>query len=128
MTTPATGERLLKFDRHAARHSRVYGPRPTCQRRDGLRATLITFGKVFQLGPPANDAPEDGRRRPTNYIFRENFPVTIGFDPNTTGLLLITIGLLPIPAGLLQAPAGLLPVPAGLLPSPDGVDPITTGG
>ncbi|CAB0015609.1 unnamed protein product [Nesidiocoris tenuis] len=64
----------------------------------------------------------------------KNFPVTIGFDPNTTGLLLITIGLLPIPAGLslvpaglLQAPAGLLPVPAGLLPSPDGVDPITTG-
>ncbi|CAB0009284.1 unnamed protein product [Nesidiocoris tenuis] len=61
MTTPATGDLLLRFDRHAARHSRVYGPRPTSQRRDGLRATLITFGKVFQLGPPANEAPEDGR-------------------------------------------------------------------
>ncbi|CAB0004081.1 unnamed protein product, partial [Nesidiocoris tenuis] len=59
--TPATGYLLLQFDRHAARHSRVHGPRPTSQRRDGLRATLIAFGKVFQLGPPANDAPEDGR-------------------------------------------------------------------
>ncbi|CAB0002927.1 unnamed protein product, partial [Nesidiocoris tenuis] len=45
MTTPATGEIVLKVDRHAARHSRVHGPRPTSQRRDGLRATLITFGK-----------------------------------------------------------------------------------
>ncbi|CAB0005154.1 unnamed protein product [Nesidiocoris tenuis] len=61
MTTPATGERLLKFDRHGTRHSRVHGPRPNCQRRAGLRAALITFGKVFQLGLPANDAPEDGR-------------------------------------------------------------------
>ncbi|CAB0003986.1 unnamed protein product [Nesidiocoris tenuis] len=61
MTTPATGECLLKFDRHAASHSCVYGPRPNCQRRAGLRAALITFGKVFQLGLPANDAPEDGR-------------------------------------------------------------------
>ncbi|CAB0010037.1 unnamed protein product [Nesidiocoris tenuis] len=60
MTTPM-GERLLKFHRHAARHSRVYGPRPNCQRRAGLRAALITFGKVFQLGLPAHDAPEDGR-------------------------------------------------------------------
>ncbi|CAB0002926.1 unnamed protein product [Nesidiocoris tenuis] len=61
MTTPATGEIVLKVDRHAARHSRVHGPRPTSQRRDGLRATLITFGKVFKLRPPENDAPEDGR-------------------------------------------------------------------
>ncbi|CAB0012799.1 unnamed protein product, partial [Nesidiocoris tenuis] len=60
MTTPM-GERLLKFDRHAARHSRVYGPRPNCQRRAGLRAALITFGKAFQFGLPAHDAPEDGQ-------------------------------------------------------------------
>ncbi|CAA9998246.1 unnamed protein product, partial [Nesidiocoris tenuis] len=61
MTTPATGERILNFDRHAAWHSRVNGPRPNYQRRAGLRAALITFGDVFQLGPHVNDAPEDGR-------------------------------------------------------------------
>ncbi|CAA9998557.1 unnamed protein product, partial [Nesidiocoris tenuis] len=62
MTTPATGERILNFDRHAAWHSRVNGPRPNCQqRRAGLRAALIAFGEVFQLRPHENDAPEDGR-------------------------------------------------------------------
>ncbi|CAB0008784.1 unnamed protein product, partial [Nesidiocoris tenuis] len=61
MTTPATGERILNFDRHAAWHSRVNGPRPNCQRRAGLRAALITFGEMFHLGPHVNDAPEDGR-------------------------------------------------------------------
>ncbi|CAB0011940.1 unnamed protein product, partial [Nesidiocoris tenuis] len=60
MTTPATGERLYQFDRHAARHDRVPGLKPNCRRRAGLRAALIAFKNGFQLGLP-NDAPDDGR-------------------------------------------------------------------
>ncbi|CAB0002861.1 unnamed protein product, partial [Nesidiocoris tenuis] len=61
MTTPATGERLYLFDRHAAEHEGVpTWPDVKCRRRAGLRAALIAFENAFYLAPK-NDAPDDGR-------------------------------------------------------------------